>query len=54
MRLGAGVFPSFCRGGECLPGTVEHLMDFLAALGQDAEVSVRPARGRQGQVSVVA
>ncbi len=34
--------------------SVERLMDFLTALGQDVEISVRPARGRQGGISVVA
>ncbi len=34
--------------------SVERLMDFLTALGQDVEISVRPARGRQGEVSLVA
>lgn len=34
--------------------SVERLMDFLTALGQDVEISVRPARGRHGEVSVVA
>lgn len=34
--------------------SVERLMDFLAALGQDVKISVRPARGRQGEISVVA
>ncbi len=34
--------------------SVERLMDFLAALGQDVEISVRPARGRHGAVSLVA
>jgi predicted XRE-type DNA-binding protein len=34
--------------------SVERLMDFLAALGQDVEISVKPARGRQGAVSLVA
>lgn len=33
--------------------SVERLMDFLTALGQDVEISVRPARGRHGEVSVV-
>jgi len=33
--------------------SVERLMDFLTALGQDVEISVRPARGQQGEVSVV-
>ncbi len=34
--------------------SVERLMDFLAALGQDVEISVKPARGRRGDVSLVA
>jgi predicted XRE-type DNA-binding protein len=34
--------------------SMERLMDFLTALGQDVEISVRPARGRSGEVSVVA
>src|SRR5208282_1766627 len=36
--------------------SVERLMDFLTALGQDVEISVRPARKdkAQGEVSVVA
>lgn len=34
--------------------SVERLMDFLAALGQDVEISVKPAHGRQGEVSLVA
>ncbi len=34
--------------------SVERLMDFLTALGQDVEISVRPARGRQGKVSLAA
>jgi hypothetical protein len=33
--------------------SVERLMDFLAALGQDVEISVRPARKQRGEVSVV-
>jgi len=33
--------------------SVERLMDFLTALGQDVEISVKPARGRQGAVSLV-
>ena len=33
--------------------SVERLMDFLAALGQDIEIRVRPARKAHGQVSVV-
>ncbi|HET6218758.1 MAG TPA: helix-turn-helix transcriptional regulator [Acidobacteriaceae bacterium] len=42
MRNRSGVF------------SVERLMDFLTALGQDVEISVKPARGRHGEVSVVA
>ncbi|MGC2638913.1 MAG: helix-turn-helix transcriptional regulator [Acidobacteriaceae bacterium] len=42
MRNRSGVF------------SVERLMEFLMALGQDVEISVKPARGRQGEVSVVA
>jgi predicted XRE-type DNA-binding protein len=39
------------RGGTF---SVERLMDFLTALGQDVEISVRPARGRrQGEVLLV-
>jgi predicted XRE-type DNA-binding protein len=34
--------------------SVERLMRFLTALGQDVEISVHPARGRHGEVSVVA
>jgi predicted XRE-type DNA-binding protein len=34
--------------------SVERLMDFLTALGQDVEISVRPALKRHGEVSVVA
>jgi predicted XRE-type DNA-binding protein len=33
--------------------SVERLMDFLTALGQDVEITVRPRRKRQGAVSVV-
>ena len=33
--------------------SVERLMDFLNALGQDVEIIVRPTRKQQGQVSVV-
>ena len=32
--------------------SVERLMDFLTALGQDVEISVRPARKEHGEVSV--
>lgn len=34
--------------------SVERLMDFLTALGQDVEISVRPALKRHGEESVVA
>jgi len=34
--------------------SVERLMDFLTALGQDVEISVRPTRKNHGEVSVVA
>jgi predicted XRE-type DNA-binding protein len=34
--------------------SVERLMDFLTALGQDVRITVKPARGRQGAVTVVA
>ena len=34
--------------------SVERLMDFLTALGQDVEISVRPALKGHGEVSVVA
>lgn len=34
--------------------SVERLMDFLTALGKDVEITVRPARRRQGEVSLVA
>lgn len=33
--------------------SVERLMDFLTALGQDVEITVRRTRKEQGQVSVV-
>ena len=33
--------------------SVERLMDFLIALGQDVEITVRPARKEHGQVSIV-
>src|SRR5580658_7825791 len=39
------------RGGTF---SVERLMDFLTALGQDVEIYVKPARGQQGEVSLVA
>ena len=34
--------------------SVERLMDFLTALGQDVEISVKPARERRGEVYVIA
>jgi predicted XRE-type DNA-binding protein len=34
--------------------SVERLMDFLTALGQDVEIIVRPTRKQHGEVSVVA
>jgi predicted XRE-type DNA-binding protein len=33
--------------------SVERLMDFLTALGQDIEITVRPTRKEHGEVSVV-
>ena len=33
--------------------SVERLMDFLIALGQDVEITVRPTRKEHGQVSIV-
>ena len=33
--------------------SVERLMDFLTALGQDVEITVRPTRKEQGEMSVV-
>ena len=33
--------------------SVERLMDFLIALGQDVEITVRPTRKDHGQVSVI-
>jgi predicted XRE-type DNA-binding protein len=33
--------------------SVERLMEFLTALGQDVEIIVRPTRKQQGKVSVV-
>jgi predicted XRE-type DNA-binding protein len=34
--------------------SVERLMEFLTALGQDVEITVRPARKQHGELSVVA
>lgn len=33
--------------------SVERLMDFLTALGQDVEITVRPARRGRGEVSLI-
>jgi hypothetical protein len=33
--------------------SVERLMDFLTALGQDVEVTVKPTRRQHGEVSLV-
>jgi predicted XRE-type DNA-binding protein len=33
--------------------SVERLMEFLVALGQDVEITVRPSRRRHGEVSLV-
>jgi predicted XRE-type DNA-binding protein len=33
--------------------SVERLMDFLTALGQDVEITVRPTRKEHGEVSVL-
>jgi len=42
MRNRSGVF------------SVERLMEFLTALGQDVQITVRPTRKSHGEVSVVA
>src|ERR1035441_4553225 len=34
--------------------SVERLMEFLTALGQDVEITMRPARKEHGEISVVA
>ena len=34
--------------------SVERLMDFLTALGQNVQISVKPARKKQGEISLVA
>jgi len=34
--------------------SVERLMDFLTALGQDVQITVRPTRKAHGEVSVIA
>lgn len=39
---------------RCAAFSVERLMEFLVALGQDVQITVRPARTRQGEVSVSA
>jgi predicted XRE-type DNA-binding protein len=33
--------------------SVERLMDFLTALGQDVEITVRPTRGEHGELSLI-
>jgi len=33
--------------------SVERLMDFLTALGQDIEITVKPARRGQGEISLI-
>ena len=33
--------------------SVERLVDFLTALGQDVQITVKPTRKDQGEVSVV-
>jgi len=33
--------------------SVERLMDFLTALGQDVEITVKPARRGQGEMSLI-
>jgi predicted XRE-type DNA-binding protein len=33
--------------------SVERLMDFLTALGQDVKITVKPTRNRHGEVSVI-
>jgi len=33
--------------------SVERLMDFLTALGQDVEITVKPTRRAQGELSLV-
>ncbi len=33
--------------------SVERLMDFLVALGQDVQITVRPTRKQRGEVSVI-
>jgi hypothetical protein len=39
--------------GHCGNFSVERLMDFLTALGQDVEISVKPAGRHHGDVSLV-
>lgn len=40
-------------GTAALGCVVEPLMDFLTALGQDVEITVRPTRKEHGEVYVV-
>ena len=39
--------------GQCGNFSVERLIDFLTALGQDIEITVRPTRKEHGGVSLV-
>jgi predicted XRE-type DNA-binding protein len=39
--------------GQSGPFSVERLMDFLTALGQDVEITVKPTRKHHGELSVV-
>jgi predicted XRE-type DNA-binding protein len=39
--------------GQSSAFSVERLMDFLTALGQDVKITLRPARKKHGEVSVV-
>jgi predicted XRE-type DNA-binding protein len=38
---------------RCGNFSIERLMDFLIALGQDVEITVRPTRKEHGQVSIL-
>jgi hypothetical protein len=41
-----------CGSSGCGGISVERLMDFLTALGQDVEITVKPTRKSHGEVSV--
>jgi hypothetical protein len=43
-----------CGSSGCGGISIERLMDFLTALGQDVEITVKPRRKSHGEVSVVA